>query len=211
MVFPGFVRRVLKLMPTILQAVALVVCLHIVGQVSPLIPSVGRQDRRYSYCFSLQGVLTRFGSAKYRFSKTYQSSGFGTNKYQKVIKYIDNKIPRYSPRPGAKKSSVASTTSTTPTTPRPPPSIAVLEKEQNRRLETLQSTCSKYGLGEGKDAKSSVDQTNPEVKEMETFMRSQILPDRPMWQNLICSKEHNLSFCPVFKSASTFLLPNLLS
>lgn len=188
MVFPGFVRRVLKLMPTILQAVALVVCLHIVGQ----------------------GVLTRFGSAKYRFSKTYQSSGFGTNKYQKVIKYIDNKIPRYSPRPGAKKSSVASTTSTTPTTPRPPPSIAVLEKEQNRRLETLQSTCSKYGLGEGKDAKSSVDQTNPEVKEMETFMRSQILPDRPMWQNLICSKEHNLSFCPVFKSASTFLLKKLL-
>ena len=34
MVFPGFVRRVLKLMPTILQAVALVVFLHIVGQVN---------------------------------------------------------------------------------------------------------------------------------------------------------------------------------
>ena len=33
MVFPGLVRRLLKLMPTILQAVALVVFLHIVGQV----------------------------------------------------------------------------------------------------------------------------------------------------------------------------------
>jgi len=186
MVFPGFVRRVIKLMPTILQAVALVVFLHIVGQ----------------------GVLTRFGSAKYRFSKTYQSSGFGTNKYQKVIKYIDNKIPRYSPRPGAKKASVASTTSTTPTTPRPPPPLSVLEEQQNKRLATLQSTCSKYGLGEGKDV--SMDHSDPEVKEMEDFIKTQNLPNRPMWQNLICSKEHKISFCPVFKSASTFLLKKLL-
>ena len=40
MVFPGFVRRVLKLMPTVLQAVALVVFLHIVGQVPELIKMV---------------------------------------------------------------------------------------------------------------------------------------------------------------------------
>jgi len=186
MVFPGFVRRVLKLMPTILQAVALVVFLHIVGQ----------------------GVLTRFGSAKYRFSKSYQSSpGFGSSKYQKVIKYIDNKIPRYSPRPGAKKSSTASTTSTTPTTPLPPPSLSVLEEEQRKRVAGLQATCDKYGLSERKDVKDS---NSPEVQEMEQFMISQNLPSRPMWQNLICSKEHGLSFCPVFKSASTFILKKFL-
>jgi len=185
MVFPGFVIRVLKLMPTILQAVALVVFLHIVGQ----------------------GVLTRFGSAKYRFSKTYQSSGFGSNKYQKVIKYIDNKIPRYSSRPGGKKSSTISTTSTTPTTPQPPPSISVLENEQKKRLETLETTCNKYFLGKEKDTKNEM---TDEVKEMEKYLISQNIPNRPMWQNLICSKEHKLSYCPVFKAASTFILKKFL-
>ena len=33
MVFPGIVRRLIKLMPTLVQAVALVVFIHIVGQV----------------------------------------------------------------------------------------------------------------------------------------------------------------------------------
>ena len=34
MVFPGMIRRALKLVPTILQALALVVFIHVVGQVS---------------------------------------------------------------------------------------------------------------------------------------------------------------------------------
>ena len=33
MVCPGVVRKVGKLVPTILQALALVVCIHVVGQV----------------------------------------------------------------------------------------------------------------------------------------------------------------------------------
>ena len=49
-----------------------------------------------------------------------------------------------------------------------------------------------------------------EVKEMEKYLISQNIPNRPMWQNLICSKEHKLSYCPVFKSASTFILKKFL-
>ena len=45
---------------------------------------------------------------------------------------------------------------------------------------------------------------------MKQYLRSQNLPIRPMWQNLICSQEHKLSFCPIFKSASTFLLKKFL-
>ena len=37
MVFPGVVRRVMKLLPTVMQAVALVVFIHIVGQVTKLL------------------------------------------------------------------------------------------------------------------------------------------------------------------------------
>ena len=33
MVFPGIVRRAMKLMPTLIQALALVVFIHLVGQV----------------------------------------------------------------------------------------------------------------------------------------------------------------------------------
>ena len=51
---------------------------------------------------------------------------------------------------------------------------------------------------------------NPEVQEMEKFFISQSIPNRPIWQNLICSKEHKLSYCPLFKSASTFLLKKFL-
>ena len=45
---------------------------------------------------------------------------------------------------------------------------------------------------------------------MEAFLVKQNLPNRPMWQNLICSKEHKLSFCPVYKAASTFILKKFL-
>ena len=38
MVFPGLVRKAMKLMPTVIQAVALVVFIHIVGQVSNMVP-----------------------------------------------------------------------------------------------------------------------------------------------------------------------------
>lgn len=36
------------------------------------------------------------------------------------------------------------------------------------------------------------------------------MPARATWQNLICSEEHKLSFCPVYKSASTFILKKML-
>ena len=52
---------------------------------------------------------------------------------------------------------------------------------------------------------------DPEVKDMEAFLLSQNLPNRPSWQQLICSKEHKLSFCPVYKSASTFILKKFLT
>ena len=153
--------------------------------------------------------MSRFGSAKYRFSKTYQTSGFGANKVQKVIKYIDSNVPRYSPRPGGKKQS-AVTQSTTSTTPRPPPSLAVLEEEQRRRLDTLRATCSKYSLGGDTRTNTDLGLLDPEVKDLQAFILAQNLPNRPMWQNLICSKEHQLAFCPVYKSASTFLLKKFL-
>jgi len=188
MVFPGVVRRAMKMMPTVIQALALVVFIHVIGQ----------------------GVLTRFGGAKYRFSKSYQSSA-GANKVQKVIKYIDNNVPRYSPRPGGKKASSLITKSTTSTTPRPPPSISVLEQEQAKRVETLRSTCRKYNLGTEIKNKMDVSLVDPEVKDMEAFILSQNLPNRPSWQQLICSKEHKLSFCPVYKSASTFILKKFLT
>lgn len=190
MVCPGVVRKVVKLVPTLLQALALVAVLHLVGQT----------------------VLTKFGSAKYRFSRSYQPSGlgFGSNKVQKVIKYIDKNIPRYSPRPGGgghgKGRSTASTTSTTPTTPAPPPSLAALQAEQQRRLDTLHSSCVRFGLGNQADDQ----QQDEEAKEVSAFLLKQSLPNRPMWQNLFCSKEHKLSFCPIFKSASTYILKKLL-
>ena len=34
MVFPGVVRRAMKMMPTVIQALALVVFIHVIGQVS---------------------------------------------------------------------------------------------------------------------------------------------------------------------------------
>lgn len=195
MVFPGIVRRALKLVPTILQALALVVFLHVVGQ----------------------GMLSRFGSAKYRFSKSYQTSGlgFGANKVQKVIKYIDKNIPRYSPKPKVKKGkknvknvTTTTTTTTSSTTPLPPPDLSVLEAEQENRLQTLQKSCLKYGIGSNSHDTPKL--LNEDVKEMEAFLVKQNLPSRPMWQNLICSKEHKVSFCPVYKAASTFLLKKFL-
>merc|ERR1712013_403329 len=120
MVFPGMIRRALKLVPTILQALALVVFIHVVGQ----------------------GLLTRFGSAKYRFSKSYQTSGigFGSNNVQKVIKYIDKNIPRYEPKAHikwkkGKNITTTTTTTTSSTTPIPPPDLAVLEAEQQHRVK----------------------------------------------------------------------------
>ena len=53
MVFPGLVRRLLKLMPTILQAVALVVFLHIVGQVAHLLLRVYLKNRKSQHDFVL--------------------------------------------------------------------------------------------------------------------------------------------------------------
>ena len=34
MVFPGIVRRGMKMMPTVIQALAMVVFIHVIGQVS---------------------------------------------------------------------------------------------------------------------------------------------------------------------------------
>jgi len=64
MVCPGVVRKAAKLVPTVLQALAFVVCIHVVGQ----------------------GMLARYGPAKYRFSRNYQATGlgFGSNKVSKV-------------------------------------------------------------------------------------------------------------------------------
>ena len=163
----------------------------------------------------LQGLLTRFGSAKYRFSKSYQTSGlgFGSNKVQKVIKYIDKNIPRYEPKAhikGKKGKNITTTTTTTTssTTPIPPPDLAVLDAEQEHRVKTLRDNCMKYGIGS--NSKETPKLLDEDVKEMEAFLVKQNLPSRPMWQNLICSKEHRVSFCPVYKSASTFLLKKFL-
>ena len=47
MVFPGIVRRAMKLAPTVLQALALVVFIHVIGQV------------RFKYCMSLIGIINK--------------------------------------------------------------------------------------------------------------------------------------------------------
>ena len=151
--------------------------------------------------------MSRYGSAKYRFSKSYGSSEYNANKVQKVIKYLDKNVPRYSPR--AKKTT-PSTTSTIPTTPAPPPSIEVLEEEQRRRLETLKSACSKYNLGSSKHDVDDAALVDPEIKDLKAFLLTQNLPSRPSWQNFYCSQEHKLSFCPIYKSASTFILKKFL-
>jgi len=184
--FPGVVRRIFKLVPTLLQAVALVVILHMVGQ----------------------GLIQRYGSAKYRFSRSYQQalSGLGgssSNKVQKVIKYIDKNVPRYSPKGGKLGSTTASTTSTTPA---PPPPLTQLRAEQNKRLANLADVCTRYNIGNYK-----TNTTGKEVSsEVQEFLKKANLPPRPVWQNLICSQEQKLSLCPVYKAASTFLLKKFL-
>jgi len=194
MVCPGVVRKVGKLVPTILQALALVVCIHVVGQ----------------------GMLARYGPAKYRFSRNYQATGlgFGSNKVSKVIKYIDKNLPRYKPPKNIKGgkgkggSSKGTTASTTSTTPPPPPPMAHLEEEQKKRLSSLKETCAKYNIGETQQV--SQEQQSLEVEEMTSWLTRQAVPKKPLWQNLICSKEHKVSICPVYKAASTFLLKKFL-
>jgi len=193
MVCPGVVRKAAKLVPTVLQALAFVVCIHVVGQ----------------------GMLARYGPAKYRFSRNYQATGlgFGSNKVSKVIKYIDKNIPRYKPPKNAKGGkgkgpSKGTTASTTSTTPPPPPPMAELEEEQKRRLLSLKETCAKYNIGEGHQI-SNVEKSE-ETEEMTSWLMRQSVSKKPLWQNLICSKEHKISICPVFKAASTFLLKKFL-
>jgi len=193
MVCPGVVRKAAKLIPTVLQALAFVVCIHVVGQ----------------------GMLARYGPAKYRFSRNYQATGlgFGSNKVSKVIKYIDKNIPRYKPPKNAKGGkgkgpSKGTTASTTSTTPPPPPPMAELEEEQKRRLISLKETCAKYNIGESHQV-SNVKQS-VEAEEMTSWLMRQSVPKKPLWQNLICSKEHKISICPVYKAASTFLLKKFL-
>jgi len=191
MVCPGVFRKAAKLVPTVVQALALVVCIHVVGQ----------------------GLLGKYGSAKYRFSKSYQATGygFGSNKVSKVIKYIDKNIPRYSPKPGkggkGKGKQHLSTPSTTSTTPAPPPPLPDLVEVQKRRVERLRDTCVKYGIGSHGAAPL---QPEEEVQDMQTFLIKQNIPVKPLWQNLICAKEQRVSICPVYKAASTFLLKKLL-
>jgi len=195
-VCPGVVRKAAKLVPTVLQALAFVVCIHVVGQ----------------------GMLARFGPAKYRFSRNYQATGlgFGSNKVSKVIKYIDKNIPRYKPPKNAKGgkgkggASKGTTASTTSTTPPPPPPLTELEEEQKRRMITLKETCSKYNIGEGRRELSNGEQVSVEAEEMTSWLQRQSVPKKPLWQNLICSKEHKVSICPVYKAASTFLLKKFL-
>jgi len=193
MVCPGVVRKAAKLVPTVLQALAFVVCIHVVGQ----------------------GMLARYGPAKYRFSRNYQATGlgFGSNKVSKVIKYIDKNIPRYKPPKNAKGGkgkgpSKGTTASTTSTTPPPPPPMAELEEEQKRRLLSLKETCAKYNIGEGHQV-GNVEKSE-ETEEMTSWLMRQSVSKKPLWQNLICSKEHKISICPVFKAASTFLLKKFL-
>jgi len=205
MVFPGVVRRALKLTPAILQALAIITLTHLLGQ----------------------GILSRFGSARYRFSQNYHgnNAGFGaSNKVQTVIKYIDKNIPHYSPkpkksttsraprsrptRPSRPTKSTTTTSTSTSTTPPPPPSLEELQVTMKQRVARLRDTCNKYGLGG--DSKAAPELIDPEVREMELFMMRQNLPTKPIWQKLYCSKEHHISLCPVFKAASTFLLKKLL-
>ena len=98
--------------------------------------------------------------------------------------------------------------STTSTTPRPPPPMAELEAEQKRRLASLKETCAKYNIGEGHHVGNG--EESVEVEEMTSWLMRQSVPKKPLWQNLICSKKHNISICPVYKAASTFLLKKFL-
>jgi hypothetical protein len=45
-----------------------------------------------NYKFTFQNVLSKFGSARYKFGRSYQASS--GDKVQKVIKYID-KVPKF--------------------------------------------------------------------------------------------------------------------
>ena len=99
----------------------------------------------------MQGLIQRFGGAKYRFTRSYQNalSGSGaSNKVQKVIKYIDKQVPRYFPKSGKVTST---TTSTTSTTPAPPPPLRQLEAEQHTRLANLANTFKKHNIGNYKN------------------------------------------------------------
>jgi len=182
MAVPGFVRRIIKSFPSIIQAVALVALFHLLSQ----------------------GLIGKFGGARYRFSKN-QYGNFGSDKVQKVIKYIDKNIPKYQPNQNHVKGKGKKTTptprSTTSTTPPPPPPLADLQEEQQRRVQGLHDTCNRLQLEKAE---------NSELTELEDFLRRESLPTKPTWQNLLCSKEHNLTYCPLYKSASTFLLKKFL-
>ncbi|XP_023320692.1 carbohydrate sulfotransferase 13 [Eurytemora carolleeae] len=182
MVLPGFLRRVAKAFPTIVQAVALIAVFHLVGQ----------------------GLISRFGGAKYRFSRN-QHIGYGVDKVQKVIKYVDKNIPKYHPKPGNQGKTKITTpppASTTTTTPAPAPALSILEQEQRKRIQTLQDGCAR--INEKKNGDEN------ELTEFEEFLRNENLPTKPLWQNLICSKEHHLSFCPSYKSAQNYIFKKML-
>ena len=72
----------------------------------------------------------------------------------------------------------------------------------------MKETCVKYNIGEGHQV-SNVEQS-VEAEEMTSWLMRQSVPKKPLWQNLICSKEHKISICPVYKAASTFLLKKFL-
>ena len=86
--------------------------------------------------------------------------------------------------------------------------MAELEEEQKRRLLSLKETCAKYNIGEGHQV-GNVEKSE-ETEEMTSWLMRQSVSKKPLWQNLICSKEHKISICPVFKAASTFLLKKFL-
>ena len=88
--------------------------------------------------------------------------------------------------------------------------MAELEAEQRRRLISLRETCAKYSIGEGGHQVSNGEEIVEEVEEMKSWLLRQSVPKKPLWQNLICSKEHKVSICPVYKAASTFLLKKFL-
>ena len=86
--------------------------------------------------------------------------------------------------------------------------MAELEEEQKRRLATLKATCTKYNIGEGHQAVNGEQST--EVEEMNSWLMRQSAPRKALWQNLICSKEHKISICPIYKAASTLLFKKFL-
>jgi len=182
MVVPGVVRRVIKAFPTLIQAVALVALLHLLGQ----------------------GLIGKYGSSRYKFTRN-QYSSFGAEKVQKVIKYIDkgNKMEMKKNVPKYTKKTTASTTTTTTTTttPAPPPPLEELERQMESRVRGLRDTCARIH--------NSTNRVEG-FTQLENKLRLASLSYRPVWQNLICSKEHHLSFCPSYKSASTFLLKKFL-